>query len=383
MRSLLPPAAYIDQEWFARERNLFFLPLWQFAGLRTMLNNHNDYITRSLCGVSVLVQNFNGEIRAFQNICLHRQNPLQKEAQGNRPLVCTYHGWRYNANGKPEHIPFEQELYRYPKEERDELQLKSYAVEVIGNLIFINMALKPIPIVEQFSAEFLSGLVEVSNAFDNETILTTFRLKCNWKLVYENLRDAHHPRFVHAQSIYKNVRFDVRLDESAINSAKLTRENKYLDRDTVMKALRGFSNGGLNEPLESLPDYAWHRYVQRFSDKDWYYNWLAFPNLHIASGSGGYSFIIEHHIPISADRTDMIVHYVTARKHKKYATSAAVLYEHMLGGANVLREDIKIMEDIQQVLYSNSPKAYLGDFESANATIEHLYQGVMDGSIRI
>jgi hypothetical protein len=79
----------------------------------------------------------------------------------------------------------------------------------------------------------------------------------------------------------------------------------------------------------------------------------------------------------------MIVHYVTARKHKKYATSAAVLYEHMLGGANVLREDIKIMEDIQQVLYSNSPKAYLGDFESANATIEHLYQGVMDGSIRI
>jgi phenylpropionate dioxygenase-like ring-hydroxylating dioxygenase large terminal subunit len=175
----------------------------------------------------------------------------------------------------------------------------------------------------------------VSEAFDDETILTTFELKCNWKLVYENLRDAHHPRFVHSQSIYKNVRFGVAMDEDAIAASKHLAANGCADRDEAMRTLRGFSNGGLNEAMDSLPDYAWHRNVQRYGDRDWYYNWLVYPNLHLASGSGGYSFIIEHHVPVSAGRTDLIVHYVTAKKRARYATSAAVLLEHMRGGARV------------------------------------------------
>jgi len=383
MYSRLSSEAYISEDWFLRERETLFRPLWQFAGLRTMLINHNDFITRQLCGVSVVVQNFNGALRAFENICLHRQNPLQKEAQGNRPLVCSYHGWGYDVFGKPANIPFEQEIYRYRKEERDGLQLKRFAVELVGNLLFINMAPEPVAIDEQFSAELLSSLAEVSNAFDDETILTTFKLKCNWKLVYENLRDAHHPRFVHAQSLYKNVRFGVPMDEDAIAASSQMGRNVHADRETAMQSLREFSSGGPNEPLESLPDYAWHRNVQRYGDRDWYYNWLVYPNLHIASGSGGYSFIIEHHVPVSAGRTDLIVHYVTARKLKRYATSASVLYEHMLGGARVLREDIQVMENIQAALHAASPNACLGDFEYANGTIEHWYKDVMDGKIRI
>lgn len=383
MRSALPPAAYIDETWFARERELLFRPLWQFAGLRTMLRKPNDFIVRRICGVPVVVQNLGGELRAFENLCLHRQNPLQTAAQGNRPLVCGYHGWGYDVDGRPANIPFEHDLYRYGEEERAGLRLRRYALECIGNLVFVNLSAQPIALDEQFEPRFIEALAEASDAFDDETMLTTFRMRCNWKLAYENLRDAHHPRYLHAQSIYKNVRFGVAMDEAAIAADKAHADAGSPGRDDAMHRLRSFSNGGLNEPMESLAHYGWHQHVERYGDRDWYYNWLVFPNLHFASGSGGYSFIIEHHQPVSAGRTDLIVHYTTARKRAKYAASTAVLYEHMLGGARVLREDIRVMEDIQATLHAGAPPARWGDFEHANAAISRWYADVIDGSISL
>lgn len=383
MRARVPVEAYIDEAWFARERERLFKPLWLFAGLRTMLAKHNDFITRDVCGIPVVVQNFQGSIRAFENLCLHRQNPLQTAAQGSRPLVCSYHGWGYDVDGRAANIPFGREIYRYPEAEREALRLKSFAVREVGNLIFINLSPAPIAIEEQFEPAFIDALAEVSQAFDDETILTTFRLKCNWKLVYENLRDAHHPRYLHSQSIYKNVRFGVHLDEARAAADKAYAETGSPDRADAMRVMRGFSNGGLNEPMESLADYGWHRNVQRHGDRDWYYNWLVFPNLHFASGSGGYSFIIEHHQPVSAGRTDLIVHYTTAKKRAKYAASAAVLYEHMQGGARVLREDIKAMEDIQATLHAGAPPVRWGDFEHASIAIERWYADVMNERIAL
>ncbi|MGI4938146.1 MAG: aromatic ring-hydroxylating dioxygenase subunit alpha, partial [Janthinobacterium lividum] len=120
---------------------------------------------------------------------------------------------------------------------------------------------------------------------------------------------------------------------------------------------------------------------KRFGDQDLYYNWLVFPNLHIASGSGGYSFIIEHHIPVSAGRTDIMVHYVTAKKKNNYASSPAVLHSHMMNADVVLREDLAVMANIQKTLHANAPHAHLGDFDTHDAVIEHWYLAVMEGKI--
>ena len=381
MRSLLPPAAYIDQAWFERERTLLFEPLWQFFGLKTMLRKPNDFVVRRLGDVPVVVQNFSGQLRAFENLCVHRKNPLQTQPQGNRPLVCGYHGWGYDSEGIAANIPFERELYRYPDWEKSELKLHSFPVEVVGNLVFISLSQQPPPLTAQFDAKLLASLTEVSEAFDDETIITTLKLNCNWKLAYENLRDSHHPRYVHSQSLYKNVKFGVDMTASAIADARQVVENGFPDQSSAMRTLRSFSNGGLNEPMESLTAYAWHQHVERYGELDWYYNWLVFPNLHVASGSGGYSFIIEHHVPVSASRTDLIVYYVTGRKRSRYATSASVLREHMLGGGRVLREDIRVMENIQSALHKGATPARLGEYEYANATIERWYTDVMNGTV--
>lgn len=379
MQSLMPAEAYIDEAWFDRERQLLMRPLWQFVAPRMLLSKHNAFVTRMICGVNVVVQNFNGEIRAFENVCLHRQNPLQQEPQGVRPLVCSYHGWGYQADGSVENIPFHDSAYRFSEQERQCLHLRRFPVECIGNLVFVNVSDKPVAFEDQFSLEALSSLQAASDMFDSEVLIAHIPCHMNWKLAYENLRDSLHPRFLHPQTVYQLVKFQVHMSDEDVAQAKAYHAKGSSNRSEHLQTLRSFSSGGLNEPIAQMPSFAWHDNVERYGKDDWYLNWLVYPNLHIASGSGGHSFIIEHHQPISASRTDLTIYYVTARKKRRYATSAAVLLSHLEGAERVLREDIHVMEQVQSGLRPGSPRAQLGDFESTNMAIERWYMDVMEG----
>ena len=50
MKSRMQPRHYLSQEVFDREREKIFRKLWVFAGLRTMLRQNNDFITRINAG---------------------------------------------------------------------------------------------------------------------------------------------------------------------------------------------------------------------------------------------------------------------------------------------------------------------------------------------
>ncbi len=381
MHSRMPASAYIDQAWFERERDLLFKPLWQFIGLKMMLEAHNGFITRTLCGVPIVVQNFDGELRAFENVCLHRQNPIQVEPQGVRPLVCYYHGWAYGSDGAPAKIPFEDTLYRYPAAERACMHLRRFALECVGNLVFVNLSAEPMPIRQQFGAALLASMAQSSLAYDGEVMMTTYEGKFNWKLAYENLRDSVHPKFLHTRSLYKEVKFEPVINEGALAALSAQRGAPTPERARALALLRSFSGGGRDTPIENFAHQPWFDHVERYRDQDWYYNWLAFPNLHIASPTAGYSFIIEQHVPVGPGRTDLIVHAVLAKKKKRFSGALAVLHGTMMGLERVLREDVGVLEDIQRTLHPGAKAAHLGDYEFINAGIEHWYLAVMEGKI--
>jgi phenylpropionate dioxygenase-like ring-hydroxylating dioxygenase large terminal subunit len=377
MRSRMPPQAYIDEAWFARERALLFKPLWQFIGLKVMLEKHNAFITRTLFGIPVVVQNFHGELRAFENICPHRQNPIQVQPHGVRPLFCGYHGWSFDREGATR-IPHEDALYRFPPEERACIHLRRFALEVVGNLVFVCLAETPLPIRQQFGAAMLASLTASSLAYDSEVIMTTYEGHFNWKLAYENLRDGHHPRYLHARSLYQDVKFEASISEEGVAGLRRLQQAGIGDRTRALGLMRSFSGGGRDAPMAAPPDEPYHAHVERYRDQDWYYNWLAFPNLHIASPNGGHAFIIEHHIPVAAGRTDLVVYYLTAKKKQPYASSAAVLHAHMMGADVVMREDIAVMEQIQRTLHPGARSPHLGDYEYINASLELWYLDLME-----
>ena len=379
MKSILTSAAYSDADWFSNEQQKIFRTLWQFAAPRMLLSKPNAFVRRRLAGFDVVIQNMDGKIKAFENVCAHRQSPVQNESQGIRPLICPYHAWRYGDDGEVVNIPSHEESYRFSIEEKKCLKLQSFHVFEFGQLIFVNLSPNPIDFWDQFDAKAVESLKDASDIFDDEVLVTCFKGKFNWKLAYENLRDSLHPQFLHARTVYQQVKFAARIDEAELEKTKEYREKGAASKDEHLSKLRSFSGGGLNEPMPKLPRYQWHEHVQRYGNDDWYLNWLMYPNLHIASGSAGYSFIIEHHIPISTDQTDLWVYYVTGRKKRGYPTSAAVLLAHLEGAEKVLAEDIAIMEKVQSSLASHTPAAMTGDFEYSNMAIEKWYLETMEG----
>jgi len=375
----MAPRHYLSQDVFAREQDKIFRKLWVFAGLRTMLRKHNDFITRKIAGIPVVIQNFDGEVKAFENVCLHRGARIQSEAAGCRPLVCPYHCWKYDASGAPSKIPLHDELYRYPEEERRGMRLREFALHPVGNLLFINLDADPVPIEDQFDSTFIDLLQSSSESYDTEVMTTTFRSHFNWKLGYENLRDGNHVGFVHSTSLARHVSFATAIDE-ALHAETTNDLPADLARTQRREMLRRFSFGGAEGVFKNVRSFDWQSHVDRWGNQDSYFNWLVYPNLHISSGDGGHSFSIEHHVPVSPGRTDMEIYWMTARKRAPYAFSSAVLTTMMHGSKLVVGEDIQIMEEVQAALHADAPVARQGDYEGFNKLVERWYVDIIDGA---
>ena len=112
MQSRMLPKYYLSDIIFKREQQKIFKKLWLFAGLKHLISCNNDFITLDIADIPIVIQNFDGTLHAFENICLHRSTPLQSGPIGSRPLVCTYHGWKYDANGQVTNIPHCDKIWR-------------------------------------------------------------------------------------------------------------------------------------------------------------------------------------------------------------------------------------------------------------------------------
>jgi phenylpropionate dioxygenase-like ring-hydroxylating dioxygenase large terminal subunit len=389
MRSRMHPRYYLCSEVFSQEQQKIFRKTWQFAGLKTLLPQNNSFITRKIAGLPIVIQNFHGELHAFENVCLHRSAALQKDAVGCRPLICPYHAWKYNATGQVSNIPHCDAIYRFDESQKQSLKLREFALRIVGNLIFINLDPQPYPLEEQFSADFIESLESSSNSYDNEVMVTTWNCKFNWKLPYENLRDANHVAYVHPRSLAPFVSFAIDVDSTAAKESEQPLSNT--SPEGLRQEMRGFSLGGKPEGIiEKLSRFEWHGNVDRWRASarskadprtdDAYFNWLVYPNTHIASGDGGHTFTIEHHIPIAPHRTDVEIYYLTARKKNSYATSAQVLLAAMHAGHRILTEDYDILEQLQSTLHMDAPVPTQGAYESTNQQIERWYTTLMEDS---
>ena len=376
MHSRMHPKYYLSQEIFDREQRKIFSKAWVFAGLAALLPKNNSYITRKIAGVPVVIQNFQGELHAFENICLHRSAPLQQGFAGTRPLVCPYHAWSYDVQGAIKNIPDCDAIYRFDQSEKQRLKLREFALRQVGGLLFVNLDPDPMPIEEQFSPEFLASMQDSSNAYDTEVMVTTWHCKFNWKLIYENLRDPNHVRYLHAKSLAEYADFPFGVDEAHVGKAVPPLSD--MSRDALRRDMRGFSYGGPEGKIGQVRQVPWLGLVQRWGDLDAYFNWLAYPNLHIACGNGGYAFTIEHHIPVAPGQTDLEIYFVTARKKQPYDFSAQVLLANMNYSKQIVGEDVAILEAIQAGLHVAAPMPKQGAYEYTNQWIERWYTTLME-----
>lgn len=76
LRYLLSPQHYVAEDHYRLEQSHLFAPSWHLVGTRSELPHHGDFLTTDLFGIPVIVRNFEGQIKAFKNICPHRHSML-------------------------------------------------------------------------------------------------------------------------------------------------------------------------------------------------------------------------------------------------------------------------------------------------------------------
>jgi phenylpropionate dioxygenase-like ring-hydroxylating dioxygenase large terminal subunit len=194
----MPAFTYTSPEFYQREVNRIWHKIWNFIGSADQIANNGDYFTLSFTGVPVIVlRDQDGQIRAFANTCRHRGSELL-EGRGNcKLIVCPYHSWSYELNGKLRGAPDMDKTAAFNK---SDYALTPIAVDTWGNFLFINFDPHPEPLKKH-----LGNLPEKLGPYRLESMALarrkTYELDCNWKLFVENAKESYHIATVHRATI--------------------------------------------------------------------------------------------------------------------------------------------------------------------------------------
>lgn len=195
---LLPPAAYVDPAWHAREVERVLRPAWWAVALEQELPAEGSFVTFDHVDGPVLLRRSGGVIRGYRNVCPHRLAKLTGKASGVcSPLRCEYHGWEFDDCGSTRRIP---DAPSFRPLEKGMLGLDVLRVERMGPVVFLTFddGAPPVrdwlgPDGERLERQF-AGATWLSWKHDVD-------LPVNWKVVVENNLESYHIGTVHAATL--------------------------------------------------------------------------------------------------------------------------------------------------------------------------------------
>ena len=149
----------------------------------------HELFPRTICGKHVVMyRKADGSIAALEDACWHRLLPLSKGRLQGDTVVCGYHGLKFDAQGRCTFMPSQETINpsacvrAYPAVERHR-----YVWLWMGDPALADPALVP----------DLHWNDDPAWAGDGKTI----HVKCDYRLVLDNLMDLTHETFVHGSSI--------------------------------------------------------------------------------------------------------------------------------------------------------------------------------------
>lgn len=179
---------YCDPGVFQVDLEKIWYRNWLFAIPACEIPKAGDYVTYDVGVYSViLVRGNDGRIRAFHNSCRHRGSVLCKSKKGSNPkLVCPYHQWTYELDGK---LLWARDMG--PDFDAAKHGLKTVHCRNVSGMVYICLAHEA-PEFEGFAEE--AGRYMAMHDLENSKVAfeSTIIEKGNWKLVWENNRECYH-----------------------------------------------------------------------------------------------------------------------------------------------------------------------------------------------
>lgn len=196
---LVPASRYTSPEWAALEAEHLWPHVWQVACSVDHVREPGDWFEYTCGPLSVLiVRGDDGELRAFQNVCLHRGNELCNGAgTGRTEIRCVYHRWCWDLGGRLREVPSRK---GFGVIENDDYALRAVQVDTWGPMVFVNLDLDAEPLGDFLAPVPAETAWLRTDEFACRAIVTV-PLACNWKTGIDAFSETYHVQGIHRQMI--------------------------------------------------------------------------------------------------------------------------------------------------------------------------------------
>uniref|UniRef100_UPI0040479A65 aromatic ring-hydroxylating oxygenase subunit alpha n=1 Tax=Yoonia sp. TaxID=2212373 RepID=UPI0040479A65 len=194
----MPTEVYTSPDFVEAELEHIFSKDWFCVGRADALSAAGDYVTAELADQPIVVlRDREGTLRAMSNVCLHRMSTLLHGRGNAKRIVCPYHAWTYNLDGKLRGAPAMTHNEGFCK---DQYKLPQVRCEEWLGWVFVCLDSNAAPVADQLSevAQMISGydMTNYSESFSEEHVWDT-----NWKVLAENFMESYHLPVCHAGTI--------------------------------------------------------------------------------------------------------------------------------------------------------------------------------------
>ena len=319
----LPSSFYRSKKAFKKVKNNIYLNSWQYIGDEFTLLPLNQSVypfvllEHFLTEPMVLVKNQDDNIKCLSNVCTHRGNIVVNNPGQLKNLICSYHGRKFDLNGKFKSMPEFEKTKDFP---RPCDNLHEFKIEKLGPFLFAGINPK-FEISETFKImnERIGFLPLNQFKFDNSKS-KDYLVNSNWALYCDNFLEGFHIPFVH------NDLNDV-LDYGNYTTL-------IYDKMNVQIGYTDSAEETFDLP-KNHPDYG--------KNVAAYYYWI-FPNIMLNFYPWGLSVNIVK--PLSIDKTKVSFRSYIYDETKLNAGAGAILDK-------VEREDEFVVEGVQKGLSSS------------------------------
>lgn len=202
----LPNGAYTSDAHWAAERDRLFARTWICIGFAGDLPRGAYAEPVKLMGMPlVMLQDADGGIRVFHNVCSHRGQRLVAGAGPVKGVLrCPYHSWTYDLQGRLRGTPHigGTGVHRLAGFNCADHGLKSIRTAVWMDMIFVNLS-GDAPPFEQHIAPLMERWRRFWGAAHNRYRRVgqgdgmELEINANWKLAIENYCESYHLPWVH------------------------------------------------------------------------------------------------------------------------------------------------------------------------------------------
>ena len=196
-----PVQRYLSEERLASEKAVLFRSLPQVLGPASKVAQAGDFFTHERTGVPLLVvRGGDGVLRGFVNACRHRRARVELAAAGTgkRVIVCPYHSWTYELDGRLKGLPHAHE---FPHVDVASTALIPVPVAERLGLVWCI----PEPGAELNLEAYLGGIEHDLAAWGYDKYVAwserSFESASNWKLTFDANLETYHFHYAHKSII--------------------------------------------------------------------------------------------------------------------------------------------------------------------------------------